>query len=96
MLNCNGMVTDDLLMITGNTIHDRNCFAENVLRSIDDNLIDRIWIDRPKRTSNKIITLSTEMTGKTVNEKIEEIRSEMANKGANVLVVTALDEVACE
>lgn len=36
------------------------------------------------------------MTGKTINEKIEKIRSEMANKGANVLVVTALDEIACK
>lgn len=36
------------------------------------------------------------MTGKTINEKIEKIRSEMTNKGANVLVVTALDEVACK
>ncbi len=36
------------------------------------------------------------MTGKTIHEKIEKVRSEMSNKGANVLVVTALDEVACE
>lgn len=36
------------------------------------------------------------MTGMTINAKIEKIRSEMASKGANVLVVTALDEVACK
>lgn len=36
------------------------------------------------------------MTGKSINEKIERIRSDMTGKGANVLVVTALDEVACK
>lgn len=71
-------------------------FIENVIRPIDDNLVDLIWVNPPKRTSNKIITLGVEMTGKTINEKIEKIRSEMTNKGANVLVVTALDEVACK
>lgn len=66
------------------------------MRSIDENLVDRIWLDKPKQTSNQIITLSTEMTGKTINKKIEKVRSDMTNKGANVLVVTALDEVACK
>lgn len=66
------------------------------MRSLDDNLIDRIWLDRPKRTSNPIITLTTEMTGATINEKIAKIRSEMTEKGADVLVVTALDEVVCK
>lgn len=74
------------------------CFylTENVLRSINENLVDLLWSNQPKQPSNKIITLSAEMTGKTINEKIEKVRSEMNNKGANVLVVTALDEVACK
>lgn len=70
--------------------------VENVLRSIDDNLVDRIWLDKPKRTSNPIITLTSKMTGATINDKIQKIRSEMVEKGAGVLVVTALDEVACK
>ncbi|KAG4080277.1 hypothetical protein HA402_010769 [Bradysia odoriphaga] len=92
-IGCDGNLLSSLAWSQIHVELQRN---ENVLRSIDDNLIDRIWLDRPKRTSNPIITLTTEITGATINEKIVKIRAEMTEKGADVLVVTALDEVACK
>lgn len=35
------------------------------------------------------------VTGRSLQEKVEDVRIEMAKKGADVLVITALDEVAC-
>lgn len=61
---------------------------------IADNLIDKIWDEQPARTSNPIIALDTSVTGKTIAQKLIEIRSEMQDKSCEVLVVTALDEVA--
>lgn len=34
--------------------------------------------------------------GRSWQEKLEDVRSEMKKKAASVLVVTALDEVACK
>lgn len=36
------------------------------------------------------------MEGRNWQEKVEDVRREMIRNGASVLVVTALDEVACE
>lgn len=66
------------------------------LVAVEGNLVDRIWCDQPAQTCNPIITLSTEVTGKTVAAKLADIRREMVEAHADVLVVTALDEVACE
>lgn len=66
------------------------------LRSLTPNLIDVIWKEQPIRKFNPIITLGLDITGKTINQKVEQIREEMIEKGCNVLVVTALDEVACK
>lgn len=63
---------------------------------ISDNLADKVWSERPARTSNPIITLDTSITGKTIGLKLEEIRAEMKDKDCIVLVVTALDEIACK
>lgn len=60
------------------------------------NLIDKIWSDQPAPTSNKILQLSTAVTGRKIADKIAEIRQEMSDKKAEILVVTALDEVACK
>lgn len=66
------------------------------LWSITPNLIDVIWKEQSVRKFNPIITLGLDITGKTIGQKVEEIRAEMAEKCCNVLVVTALDEVACK
>lgn len=68
----------------------------NQLVAVEGNLVDLIWSDQPPQTSNRIITLGTEITGKTVADKLADIRREMLEAHAEVLVVTALDEVACE
>lgn len=68
----------------------------NQLVAVEGNLVDQIWADQPPQTSNSIITLSTKITGKTVADKLAEIRREMVEAHAEVLVITALDEVACE
>jgi hypothetical protein len=36
------------------------------------------------------------VSGKTSDVKVREVRAEMKGKGARLLVVSALDEIACE
>lgn len=64
--------------------------------SIDTNLIDMVWKEQPKRRFNPIITLDTSIAGKKISDAIEAIRKQMREKHSDLLVVTALDEVACK
>lgn len=70
--------------------------SDNLLLPIEGNLIDKIWSDQPAQTNNAILLLSSAVTGQKISDKINSIRGEMAEKKAHILVVTALDEVACK
>ncbi|XP_025833927.1 xaa-Pro aminopeptidase ApepP isoform X2 [Agrilus planipennis] len=64
------------------------------LVSVENNLIDLIWDNKPKTPNNQIIPLDRKYTGKSVLEKLKEINKQMTEKGVGALVLTALDEVA--
>lgn len=68
--------------------------AGHMLVPISDNLVDQVWDNRPPPPTNPVVPLDIKYAGKTWKEKINEVRQEMANKGAVALVVTALDEIA--
>ena len=43
-----------------------------------------------------VIYISHILVGKSWQEKVQEVRAALAKKKADILVVTALDEIACE
>lgn len=59
-----------------------------------ENLIDLIWKDQPPRPANPINVLELVYTGRTVGDKVAQIRLAMKENGANILVVTELDQIA--
>lgn len=61
------------------------CFA--------DDLADRIWQDRPSLPSHKIMVLSDEISGRTVKEKLQEVRTEVRKAGAEYLLLSKLDDL---
>lgn len=68
-----------------------------ILTAVKENLIDIVWGDeRPQQPNNPVNPLDVKFAGKLVDEKLKDIREKMAAVNAKVLVVTALDEVACE
>ncbi|KAI8431431.1 hypothetical protein MSG28_015950 [Choristoneura fumiferana] len=72
--------------------------ANMQLVAVPTNLVDAARAQMgpapPPRPRNPIIPLSVKYTGKTAGQKIEELRSKMAEKKAAALVITALDEIA--
>ncbi|XP_063289686.1 xaa-Pro aminopeptidase 1 isoform X2 [Pelobates fuscus] len=61
---------------------------------VEENLIDAVWEDRPSRPCQPLITLGLKYTGMSWKEKIETLRTRMAERKASWIVLTALDEVA--
>jgi len=76
--------------------------AKNLIVSLKNNgikcnssidLISPIWAKRPKLPKDKAFLQDLKYTGKSVSEKLIEIRNMMSLKGANAYLMSALDEV---
>ena len=66
---------------------------------VESNLVDIAWSadtehPQPSRPENLVFPLEIEFTGRTWQDKVEEVRKTMNEKGATVLVLSALDDVA--
>ncbi|GLV42514.1 Aminopeptidase P [Carabus blaptoides fortunei] len=92
-------VAVDFSLITHNawkSLNDQLHAAGHSLVSVPGNggLVEQVWETRPARPTNPLMVLSLEYTGRTVADKLRDIRHTMLENGVSALVVTALDEVA--
>lgn len=60
----------------------------------DKNLISLIWEDRPERPDNPVKFLPHKFSGKSLKDKLVDIRKSMVENTADILVITELDEIA--
>lgn len=65
-----------------------------VLIPVNSNLVDLIWDYQPSIPSNIVVPLELNYTGLIGQFKVEKVRTKMEEKGASVMLVTALDEIA--
>lgn len=72
-------------------------FGGKTLVPVSTNLVDEIWkSDRPDRPLEKAVQLPIEFAGKSTSDKLQDVRKELTENGAEFLIVTELDEVACK
>ncbi len=57
-------------------------------------LIDEVWKDKPTPSKNEIFTHPIERAGKSVSDKIAEIREKMNAQEATAHIISSLDDVA--
>uniref|UniRef100_A0A7N0T7V3 Xaa-Pro aminopeptidase P n=1 Tax=Kalanchoe fedtschenkoi TaxID=63787 RepID=A0A7N0T7V3_KALFE len=58
------------------------------------NLVDEIWTDRPPAAVNPVVIHPVEFAGKSVTDKLKELRERLSQENASGIIVTTLDEVA--
>ncbi len=68
--------------------------ADSALVPITPNLVDAVWEEQPPAPAQPIYALPADVTGRTVAEKLTEVRQQMEDAGADVLILTKLDEIA--
>ncbi|MFA9465220.1 MAG: aminopeptidase P family protein [Velocimicrobium sp.] len=61
---------------------------------VEEDLIDRIWTDRPELSKEQGYVLDEKYAGKSAKEKLHEVRSIMRDRGASVHIITSLDDIA--
>lgn len=57
-------------------------------------LADRVWKDRPPLEHTKIFLLDEKFSGKSCSEKLSEVRERIREKGADVHIITVLDDIS--
>lgn len=61
---------------------------------MSENLVDKIWKDRPSRPAEKVIVLDEKYAGKSYKDKLDELRKDIKKKKAAGMVISMLDEIA--
>lgn len=66
----------------------------NGIELVAIDLIQSIWENRPALPSNPFFVFDTQYTGKSVADKLSEVRNEMKKLHADIFVLSALDDIA--
>ena len=67
--------------------------GKNITIKYDRDIADSVWSDRPQMASHKVMVLPEDICGRTVSEKITEIRSDMQKTGCTKFVLSKLDDI---
>ncbi len=68
--------------------------AMNGIELVSTDLLKKVWADRPELPKNPFFVFDEKYTGKSVGEKLNELRAEMKKLHADVFVMSALDDIA--
>ncbi|MCR5113009.1 MAG: aminopeptidase P family protein [Acholeplasmatales bacterium] len=67
---------------------------DNVKMITDIDLINNVWPDRPALPFSLLYVLDDCFSGKPYSFKIEQLRADIANAGADTHIITVLDDIA--
>ena len=68
--------------------------AKRITFDGSEDLVDLVWEDRPPVSTRPVWELEIRYAGRSREEKLADVRGKMREAGADVLVLTALDEIA--
>lgn len=98
---CDRLEEKSVIGFDGRTVTGR--FAEKIAEKTaakqitfagDEDLVDSVWAERPPISEEPVWELDVQYAGKSREEKLEAVREKMREKEADVLLLTALDEIA--
>ena len=67
---------------------------KNIYFCYEEDLVGRVWPDRPSIAPAPAWLLGTEYTGKTAAEKLSDVRAAMKKKNADAHIIASLDDIA--
>ena len=73
---------------------EKDLKAKRSVLKMNQDLIGDLWEDRPEIPKGPIFTHDVKYAGKSRVEKLNEVREEMKNIGANYYILTSLDDIA--
>jgi len=65
-----------------------------LITNIKENLVDLVWKDKPAQPCGDLIPVGIEYTGKSIEDKLADLRKIFEEKSIDGYIITALDEIA--
>ena len=62
--------------------------------SASKNLVDEVWINRPPAEINAVIVHPVKFAGRSVADKLKDLRKKLVHEQTRGIIFTALDEVS--
>lgn len=66
------------------------------LKSIERNLVDIVWTEKDNQIFENIIVLPLEFSGRTISEKLADVRRDLTTIGVETHLISTLDDIACK
>ena len=74
-------------------LYEKKLAEKKVKFSIEEDLAEAIWEDRPEFPAGKVMVLKEEITGKSFEKKREEVMEKVREEDAQSLLLTKLDDI---
>lgn len=58
------------------------------------NLVDEVWTSRPPPETNPVVVQPLEFAGRSVEDKLKDLREHLMQEKTRAIIFTALDEVS--
>ena len=71
----------------------RKLAAKGIELESGKDLVSRVWTDRPPMPKSETFVYPLEFAGKSVQEKLADVRKVMAEEGAKAHIITKIDEI---
>lgn len=79
---------------TYNSLSNQLQINGHTLVGLSENLVDKIWTDRPAFNFENPFPLKIEFSGKRVSQKLSEVRADIVQLGGESMILNALDDIA--
>ncbi len=93
-LNPNSKIVFDGTTVPYGDIKQLADCSKNFTLDENSEFIYTIWENRVELLDNKIYVLDNKFTGKTVAEKVEEVRAKMSEDGVDYYIISQLEDIA--
>ncbi len=70
----------------------RKLKAKKASLHVSEDLVDLVWEDRPSMPLETVYPLGLEFVGESVQDKVKRVRAKMKEEGADVFVLTSLED----
>ncbi|HJV31340.1 MAG TPA: aminopeptidase P family protein [Bacillales bacterium] len=73
---------------------EKTLITKRIAFKMEQDLIGELWGDRPEIPKGSMFVHDVKYAGKSRVEKLNEVRKELKNNGANYYILTSLDDIA--
>ncbi len=90
MVGCDGALFSKMQIDS----YEKKLAKAGIKLEVNHDLFAQIWKDRPNLPSDPLLELDIQFVGESRSSKLKRIRSKMKQKGANLHLVSTLDDIA--